>query len=529
MINKRFFGAVLLSLSVVAAACGGSGDDDAGGGGETATLDSNVKSEVANQLGGATGSTTETTAATEDTVALPTSPEEIESFAAAERQKVIDRIKENGWGVDEATNTLKGPDGFTVDLNACPQGWSNVEGITDTEIKIGVHTALSGTLADYGNMAKAWQTYVDKVNAEGGIEDVTGKKRKITLVVKDDGYDATRAIPLVDELLDSDKTFLIFGGGSALIMRTYDKVNQRCVPHPMVWTGHPAWGDPVNHPWTMGSILNYFTEAILWGSYIEQTMPKGTKVGAVVINNDFGAAYTAGFQAFMAQSDHDISFEFEKFEPAAPTIKNEMTTVASKDPDVFIAMTAGITCTQAIVEAAENGLTTSADQLWMPSVCKPLSFVGEQVVGEASDGWLIAGGAVMDINDPTMAEEPGIKFARDLLTDAGIDPKLSSSFSAGFYLGWPIIEMLRIASQLDGGLTRANYLLAMRTMDMTSPFLLPGVRMQTSGNTDAFVIEGSEIGRFSAEKQTWIQEGDIIDLGGDTAPCAWDQSIANCK
>ena len=28
----------------------------------------------------------------------------------------------------------------------------------------------------------------------------------------------------------------------------------------------PAWGDPVNHPWTTGSLLNYNTEAVIWGA-----------------------------------------------------------------------------------------------------------------------------------------------------------------------------------------------------------------------------------------------------------------------
>ena len=49
----------------------------------------------------------------------------------------------------------------------------------------------------------------------------------------------------------------------------------------MVHSGHPAWGDPVNHPWTVGYILAYNTEAILWGSYIEQNLPKGVKVAAL--------------------------------------------------------------------------------------------------------------------------------------------------------------------------------------------------------------------------------------------------------
>lgn len=52
-------------------------------------------------------------------------------------------------------------------------------------------------------------------------------------------------------------------------------------------------------------------------------------------------------------------------------------------------------------------------------------------------------------------------------------------------------------------------------------------KMSTNGNKDAFVIEGSEIGRFDSAQQTWVQEGDVINLAGASAPCAWDQSVAN--
>ena len=53
--------------------------------------------------------------------------------------------------------------------------------------------------------------------------------------------------------------------GSPNTMKTYDKLNQRCIPQPLSMTGHPAWGDPVNHPWTTGLQLAYNTEAVLWG------------------------------------------------------------------------------------------------------------------------------------------------------------------------------------------------------------------------------------------------------------------------
>ena len=49
--------------------------------------------------------------------------------------------------------------------------------------------------------------YLSAVNSAGGIKDSTGKTGPFNLIIKDDGYDAARTIPLVDELIDSEKVF----------------------------------------------------------------------------------------------------------------------------------------------------------------------------------------------------------------------------------------------------------------------------------------------------------------------------------
>ncbi len=43
------------------------------------------------------------------------------------------------------------------------------------------------------------------------------------------------------------------------------------------------------------------------------------------------------------------------------------------------------------------------------------------------------------------------------------------------------MEQTLVASQLDGGLTRANFLVALRSMDMTAPYLFEGAVMSISG------------------------------------------------
>ncbi len=509
----------LLVVGVLAAACGSSSDE-----GATATVDSNVRSAVDKQSGGSA-----TTAGSSVTTAAARSIDELEAQWSAQRETVVQRIESEGFGLQPDGKTVLGADGFTIDIAACPAGWSNTEGLTDTEIKVGWAFPYSGTVADGGNIGRGFEAVFAYVNDKfGGIEDLEGKTRKIVGVARDDGYDPARTIPLVDELIDSEKVFAVTTQGSANTMRVYDKLNQRCVPQPLSVTGHPAWGDPVNHPWTTSILLGYNTEAILWGSYIERTLPPGVTVAGLAMNNDFGKAYVGGMKAFMAQSDHDISLEVEYIEPSAATVTNEMTNLSAKNPDVFIVMSTGVACTQAATDAANIGLNTTAKQLWMPSVCRALSFVGRDKAGDAVKDWLIAGGGVIDINDLTVQDRPAVKWARKVLADQGLDSQSSSNLGTGVNFGLTYVELLRIAAALPGGLNRTNLVTAMRHIDYVNPLYLDGVRLTMDGNADAYMSEASEFGRFSIDKQSWVPEGAVINLNGQTANCAWNQATATC-
>ncbi|MCC6438567.1 MAG: ABC transporter substrate-binding protein [Acidimicrobiales bacterium] len=531
-----------VAMVVVAAACGG---DD--GGGATATADSAVeavKNEIGTiQLGGtttptsaATGTSAGQTASTEP-ADKPTSMDEWEKVWAAERAAIVKRIKDNKWGLQADGKTVLGAEGFKIDLSACAAGWSNTEGLSDTTIEIGSHTPFSGTLADAGNINKGAATILDHYSKEGFFKDSNGVTRNAVLVSKDDGYDPARTIPLVDEFLDSDKVFAIWGLGSPSVMKTYDKINQRCVPHPFAVTGHPAWGDPVNHPWTTGILFAYNTEAVLWGSFIEQRFEelKGddgkVTFAALVMNNDFGKSYDGGFRSWLATSPmkDKINYVTETIEPQAPTVKDPMTSLAAENPSIFVAMVAGTPCSQAITEAAENGMRETAKYLFMPSVCKPSSQVGRAVVGDLSDGWWIMGGGGRDINSPAEDANPFIVWARDLLASVGYNAKDSGNFGSGISIGWDWVQTIKIAGELDGGLTRANLMVAARSMEMTHPMYLDGIKFNLNGNADAYWIEGSDLSKYDAAQQSWIPQGDIIELSGKSKNCAWDQAAATCR
>ncbi|MPY93617.1 MAG: ABC transporter substrate-binding protein [Acidimicrobiia bacterium] len=489
---------------------------------------------------GSTASTSETTTATA-AGDQPGSLEEWEARWREERAAIVARIEENGWGKSADGTTLTGPEGWTVDLTACPKNWSDTEGVTDSVIKIGQTMPLSGTYADVGNAGRAIGFLFDYYSDQGLFEDTTsGTVRRIEHIVKDDAYDPARAIPNVDELLDHEKTFLVWTQGTPSTLKTYDKLNERCVPQPMALTAHVAWGDPVNHPWTTGIPQpTYSTEAVVWGAFLEQHLhefpaDRKVKVASLVQSNDFGALYDASFEAYIAQSPElrdRVEYVSETIEASAPTVVDPMTTLAAEKPDMWITMLAGTQCTQIVTEAARNGLNETAKYLFMPQSCPGATYVGKDAVGgdgSVSDGWYLVSPGLKDLADPSFHDDPYVDWLRGALQAEGIDPDVSTYTSSGINYAFPVVQALAIAGQLEGGVTRTNFQLALRSMDMTSPMLLPGIRLHMNGLADAYIVEGGSIQRWDAATQTYVNESGIIDLDGKAELCAWDQATSTC-
>jgi branched-chain amino acid transport system substrate-binding protein len=299
----------------------------------------------------------------------------------------------------------------------------------------------------------------------------------------------------------------------------------------MVATGHPAWGDPVNHPWTTGSLLSYSTEAILWGNWIKANLADDlpVKVAGLVMDNDFGLAYEEAMSAWV-EDNPDVISEFipVRHDPAAPTLTNEVTTIASYDPDVFISMTTGNACLLAIQEVEKAGLRETLSAAFTSSVCKGIEAFMVPA-GEASDGWWIVGGGQKDLADANDDDDDiFINFLNEYLLSEGLDPSISLLGSGVFY-AFGQVEGLKIAAELPGGLNRTNFILALRSLSVKHPMLLDGITFAVDGNADAYYIEGSDISQFDYATKSWTQVGDLVDLNGSSPNCAWDKDNGGCK
>ncbi len=470
-------------------------------------------------------------AAGDTTAGTSTNQEAIEAVfarAAAQRAEIVagltKQIRAGNYGVDD-DNVLRGPAGFRIDLNACPDAWSDTTGITDSQVRIGHTTAQSGNRAAFGNITYGLQNYFDWINENDPIM-VGGSPRELTLIIRDDGYVAAQTTKFVDELIEVRNVFSILTLGSPNALAVYDKINEECVPHPFVMSGHPAWGDPVVHPWTTIMQLSYSTESILWGTWIEQNLANKlpVRVAAVVMDNDFGLAYEQAFEEWAdAHPEVVSSFTAVRHDPEAPSLAREMQAVVNANPDVYISMTAGNSCLLAIQAARSNGLTASirakGGALFTPSVCKGIEAYMKPA-GEAADGWWIIGGGSKDSTDPKFIDEPFIAFANSNLEAAGLDPAVSL-YATGYTYGYPYGEALRIAAELPGGLNRTNFILAVRAIDIYHPMILDGIITQFNGNADAYFVEGSDFSQFDATAQSWNQVSDVVDVNGQTPNCVW--------
>jgi len=444
--------------------------------------------------------------------------------AAAQRAEIVAdltaKIRAGIYGVD-ADNVLRGPAGFRIYLGDCPDAWSDSAGVTDTEIRVGYSLVQSGNLAAYDDIAHGMENYFEWVNENDPVAD-----RRIVLITKDDGFVPHVTVSNVDAFIEAENVLSITTLGSPQTLAAYDRINDECIPHPFAQSSHPAWGDPEVRPWTTGALMAYSTEAILWGTWIEQNLADKlpVRVAAVVTDYDVGIAYEQAF-AEWAEAHPEVvsSFTPVRHRRATARLTAQMQTVASADPDVYISMTLGHPCLLAVITAESSGLTASirakGGAMFQPSNCRGIN-AQMRPAGSAAHDWLSFDGGAKVTTDPRYAGEPFIEFLKQNLEDADLDPN-AARHGTGYRFGFPYVEALRIAADLPGGITRTNFILAVRSLDIDHPLLLDGIRFTLDGNDDPYAIEGSAVYRYDAHAESWGAPIEIIEVPGQTPNCVW--------
>jgi branched-chain amino acid transport system substrate-binding protein len=404
--------------------------------------------------------------------------------------------------------------GTTLTLDDCPDDWDPLQGVSGDEIRIGQTLPQSGALAAFGAIGEGMQIYFDYINATDPIEG-----KDLVLIAKDDGYEAGRAVANVEEMIDSDDIFAFAHNiGTPINLAIRPLTDEACVPQLFNSSGFPFWGDPANFPWTVGNILNYVTETEIWCADVTDRFGEGATVAALIMNNDFGKTYQQTLNESDACSGIDLVSE-QLHDPAGADVTNEMTTLAATGAQVFVAGTTSKFCSQATAVLAS---TTWRPTTYMSYTCNNLSSFFEPVKDavvtlDADEAGPIMTNSNKVCGDPVYADDPAIQLTEQILADYGNGVTCADgSYSTGILYGEFLVNVLRSAAALPGGLNRVNLMSAVWNADTTSDLLLGGT-LQLDGVNDAYWTEAAQLQRVVIGDDgglTFEPTGDLSDFEG---------------
>jgi ABC-type branched-subunit amino acid transport system substrate-binding protein len=369
-------------------------------------------------------------------------------------------------------------------------------GITDTEIILGQHAMLGGTLgAVYSMLPQTHQAYFKYINeTQGGVCG-----RDIVLKVEDNGSDPARALEVTRKLLEQEKVFAIFGGvGDHPHSSVQAYLNELGVPDLFITGGAHTWGaDPEEFPWSVGGPPDYRTEGSFFGHYISDNLP-GKKVAVLYENHHLGWDGLAGVEAGLDPEKNELVTE-QSYELTAVDIRSQIINMKDAGAEVVVLYsTPGFTA-QAIKQADRMG--------WYPQFLAsyvnsdPILF--QFVSAELAEG-LISFNAFKipdDTDDPAIAQHHEI-----MQNYGGPSPGVFT-----IYAQLTAEVMIEALSRTCDDLTREGLMDAVESLtDYRSDLLLEGVTI-TISDTDHWTLQSGPMERVVVEdgKGRWEYFGPV--------------------
>jgi branched-chain amino acid transport system substrate-binding protein len=399
-----------------------------------------------------------------------------------------------------------GGDGaFAVDTGDCPDDVTEpIEGT----VKIGTTLPLSGgaAAAAFAPVEQGLQNYIDFANENELIPGIT-----LELSVEDDQFNSNLTTPAVEKLIDETQVHLFSGMiGTANNQAVRDLLNEECYPQLFANSGSPLWGDVENYPWTIGGLPPYNTETAIYVNDIQREFPDGATAAVFHVNSEFGDAYQAAFSELAPDAGIEILDEqtIENGDSNPPS--SQVNAIAAEAPDVILAVPLGAQCPTFLSELA-NAKAANAGwepRVYITSTCASTLLLA--ISGAAADGiFTIVTGK--DANDPANAADPAVADYRTAMADLGFpaDGDFATA-GAGWTAGEVTVEVLRLASESEDGLTRASILNAARSIDYHYQLARDGVNYTMNGAEDPYGLESMQVVQYDADTKTYTDIGDLV-------------------
>lgn len=370
-------------------------------------------------------------------------------------------------------------------------------GASDTEIIIGQTNPYSGALSSYSTQGRVQAAYYTMINEQGGVNG-----RKIKLITLDDGYSPPRTVEQHRRMVEDDKVLAIIGTmGTPTNSAIVKYMNAKQVPHIFLASGASKWGNPAEHPWTMGWYPTYRTEGVIYGKYILQHV-KEPKIGILFQNDDYGKDFVNGLKAGLGDQASKLIVKEVTYETSDPTVDSQIVTLKGAGANVFFSATTNKFAALAIRKA--HGIEWKPVQFLVnnaSSIATVLTPAGlDKSVGIISTAYL------KDPNDPQFAEDAGIKWYRDFMKKYYPEGDINDPQNQiGISIAQTTVHMLK---QAGDNLTRENIrkqAASLKALEL--PMLLPGIKINTNP-TQYYPITQQQLIRFDGK--SWVRFGEIL-------------------
>ncbi len=259
-----------------------------------------------------------------------------------------------------------------------PFAASAANGVTDTEIKIGMVNAQSGPASGLGKgMRSGAEAVFKEINAKGGIHG-----RKINLVVGDDGYEPTKAIDETLRMVEQEKVFSLFGYvGTPTGNAVLPIAKELDVPLVGLFTGAMTLRQPLTKQ-VFNIRASYDDEA---ESLVAHFIAKGANTVAVFYQDDgFGQAVLSGTEKALKKRGKAVLAK-GTFQRNTVAVKAGLAAMLEAKPDAVVMVGPYTPLAAFIKEARAAGLK---------SQLATVSFVGTgnlvEQVGKDGDGVVIS-------------------------------------------------------------------------------------------------------------------------------------------
>jgi branched-chain amino acid transport system substrate-binding protein len=376
------------------------------------------------------------------------------------------------------------------------------DGVSDTEIKIGVSFPATGLYAPLAAVAKGWTAFIESANAAGGV-----KGHQITIVAKDDAYDFVKTKINVDQLVNDDKVFAIFnvlGTDNNLTIRP--DLDKACVPDLYAGSPSPQLGDPATYPWMIGSMPTTATEALAYADYLKRNRPDA-KVGILSENDSFGQEYVNAFSKAVGGTAIQIVGN-ETYDARQTDVSSQVSKLHAAGADAVLLAVTNLTCPTALTAVA--AVSGWGPTTFLSNTCDTKVLMAR--AGPAATGVLSAG-YLMDPADPGLGSTDAMKrFKTDgpkygLSADDLTDPQVA--------YGWTMGDLLVQTLDASPSLDRPSVMQTAYHLNGVKPGLvLSGVALHTDGANDPYPVEALVMERWNV---TYFEpQGGPVDFDGQT-------------